>query len=121
MFPQPWSPTKSFPHPLSNRGFGSKWSKKNYLSYVMVDTLMWVGLGGMINQFRQTLDLGKSHGSDIPGDSLLHAWKVPISHMYSPSFVAKCKGTLHWASAKLIYYYSFSLSRIPVVTNNWLT
>ena len=30
MFPQPWFPTKMFPHPLSNMVLSSKWSNKNY-------------------------------------------------------------------------------------------
>jgi hypothetical protein len=52
MFPQPWYPTKSFPHPLSNMGFASSWSTKNRLSFRMVDEFMWLGLGSIINEFR---------------------------------------------------------------------
>jgi hypothetical protein len=52
MFPQPWSPTKSFPHPLSGMGFDSDWSIKNRLSFRVVDKFMWVGLRYMINEFR---------------------------------------------------------------------
>lgn len=55
MFPQPWYPTKSFPHPLSNLGFQSNWSLKNRLSYRMVDEFMWLGLGSIINDFRRNV------------------------------------------------------------------
>ena len=33
MFPQPWVPTKSFPHPLSCLSFRNSWCKENHLSY----------------------------------------------------------------------------------------
>lgn len=33
MFPQPWSPTKAFPHPLSSLSYSSNWSAQNYNSY----------------------------------------------------------------------------------------
>ena len=55
MFPQPWSPTKCFPHPLSNLSLDSDWSSKNYYSFLMVDEFMWLGLGGMINKFRKNM------------------------------------------------------------------
>jgi sterol 3beta-glucosyltransferase len=53
MSPQPWYPTKCFPHPLSNMGFASNWSLKNRLSYRVVDEFMWLGLGSIINDFRK--------------------------------------------------------------------
>ena len=53
MFPQPWSPTKSFPHPLSNMSFETPWSNSNYFSYKLVDEFMWLGLGSIINEFRK--------------------------------------------------------------------
>lgn len=63
MFPQPWSPTKCFPHPLSNLKLKSKWSMKNYMSYKMVDEFMWIGLGSMINKFRKKqLHIPPIHG-----------------------------------------------------------
>jgi hypothetical protein len=55
MFPQPWYPTKCFPHPLSNRGFESNWSLKNRLSFRIVDEFMWLGLGSIINDFRRNV------------------------------------------------------------------
>lgn len=91
MFPQPWYPTKEFPHPLSNMGFHSNWSMKNYYSYRMIDEFMWLGLGSMINTFRQSvlhlppIRLGER------GDQMLNDNKVPISHTWSPSFVPRCK------------------------------
>eukprot|EP01041_Mallomonas_annulata_P008073 gene8073-16566_t len=90
MFPQPWSPTKCFPHPLSNLGHDNPWCLRNYYSYKLVDEIFWIGIGSIINEFRR-------HILGIPpirtgehGDSLLNDNKVPISHMWSPSFVPKC-------------------------------
>ena len=59
MFPQPWSPTKCFPHPLSNMGFDSQWSNQNYYSYLLVDEFMWLGLGSIINTFRKQVGIVK--------------------------------------------------------------
>ena len=90
MFPQPWSPTKSFPHPLSGLSLDSKWSRRNYISYKMVDDFTWLGLGSMINKFRKNVLNLKPLRSGEAASSLLNDNKVPISHMWSPSFVPKC-------------------------------
>ena len=37
MFPQPWCPTKAFPHPLSNELMTRGWSHRNRISYRVVD------------------------------------------------------------------------------------
>eukprot|EP01038_Epipyxis_sp_PR26KG_P008948 gene8948-12065_t len=89
MFPQPWSPTKSFPHPLSNMSFENKSSLTNYYSFRVVDEFMWMGLGWMFNRFRSSLNLETIHVGENGAD-LLNANRVPISHMWSPSFVPKC-------------------------------
>eukprot|EP01034_Spumella_vulgaris_P030699 gene30699-37953_t len=91
MFPQPWSPTKCFPHPLSNMGFDSQWSNQNYYSYLLVDEFMWLGLGSIINNFRkQVLHIPPIRVGES-GAHLLNDNHVPISHMWSPTFVPKCK------------------------------
>jgi UDP:flavonoid glycosyltransferase YjiC (YdhE family) len=57
----------------------------------MVDEFMWLGLGGMINQFRRKiLKLPAIRIGEHP-ESLLNHWRVPISHMWSPAFVPPCK------------------------------
>jgi UDP:flavonoid glycosyltransferase YjiC (YdhE family) len=44
MFTMPWSPTKSFPHPLTNLKYSTTDPKLgNYLSYGIVDFLTWQG------------------------------------------------------------------------------
>ncbi|XP_075507132.1 sterol 3-beta-glucosyltransferase UGT80A2-like isoform X1 [Primulina tabacum] len=48
-FTMPWSPTSEFPHPLSrvNQSAGYR------LSYQIVDSLIWLGIRDMINNFRK--------------------------------------------------------------------
>ena len=55
----PWSPTKSFPHPLANiQSTNTDAAMTNYLSYALVEMLTWQGLGDVINRFRtKALDL----------------------------------------------------------------
>jgi len=90
MFPQPWFPTKCFPHPLSNMPVDNQWSNSNYYSYKVLDEFMWLGLGSIINEFRQKyLGLSMIHLGE-GGYSMLNDNKVPISHMWSPTFVPKC-------------------------------
>ncbi|RLN88200.1 hypothetical protein BBJ28_00022961, partial [Nothophytophthora sp. Chile5] len=49
MFPQPWVPTVVFPHPLSNLPYQDKPQRRNYLSYKLVDLLMWEGTERLVN------------------------------------------------------------------------
>ena len=53
MFPQPWTPTRAFPHPMSGMANSEGESDKNALSYSAVDQSMWLGNGPMINAWRR--------------------------------------------------------------------
>ncbi|CAI5738027.1 unnamed protein product [Peronospora destructor] len=89
MFPQPWVPTTAFPHPLSNMPYTGKPKKINYLSYKMVDLLMWQGTEGIINAFRRDkLDLRKIRKGDGGRDILLDL-AIPHAFMWSPHIVPK--------------------------------
>jgi hypothetical protein len=57
MFPQPWYPTKAFPHPLANLSQESKWSVMNKISYKVFDKFMWVGMKAIINDFRRKVSM----------------------------------------------------------------
>jgi len=50
MFSQPWVPTMAFPHPLSNLPYTGKWQKRNYISYKLVDSIMWMGVDSLVNE-----------------------------------------------------------------------
>ncbi|GMF36558.1 unnamed protein product [Phytophthora fragariaefolia] len=89
MFPQPWVPTMAFPHPLSNLPYTGKLLKKNYLSYKLVDLIMWHGTEGMINEFRtDVLKLRPIRKGDL-GSELLLDLKIPHAFMWSPRLVPK--------------------------------
>ncbi|CAH0475270.1 unnamed protein product [Peronospora belbahrii] len=89
MFPQPWVPTTAFPHPLSNMPYTGKPKKVNYMSYKMVDLLMWQATEGMINAFRRDrLQLRKIRKGDGGRDILLDL-AVPHAFMWSPHLVPK--------------------------------
>ncbi|ETP38849.1 hypothetical protein F442_13653 [Phytophthora nicotianae P10297] len=89
MFPQPWVPTMAFPHPLSNLAYTGKWQKRNYLSYKLVDLIMWHGTEGIINEFRtEVLKLRPIRNGDL-GSELLLDLNIPHAFMWSPKLVPK--------------------------------
>ncbi|MCJ1468979.1 hypothetical protein MMC07_007610 [Pseudocyphellaria aurata] len=54
MFTMPWSPTQAFAHPLANiKSTNENPTLSNYLSYLLIDLMIWQGLGDVINRFRR--------------------------------------------------------------------
>lgn len=90
MFPQPWHSTKCFPHPLSNMSLDNRWSMKNKMSFHIVDEFMWMGLRSMINDFRTEVLKLQPFRIGEGGESVIEQNEVPISHMWSSSFVPRC-------------------------------
>ncbi|TMW59527.1 hypothetical protein Poli38472_004596 [Pythium oligandrum] len=89
MFPQPWVPTTVFPHPMANMAYDGKIQKRNYVSYKMVDLLMWQGTESMVNKFRsEVLGLRKIRKGDGGRDILLDL-AIPHAFMWSPALVPK--------------------------------
>ncbi|GMF13913.1 unnamed protein product [Phytophthora lilii] len=89
MFPQPWVPTTAFPHPLSNLAYTGKLQKRNYLSYKLVDLIMWYGTAALINEFRtEVLKLHPIRKGDL-GSELLLDLEIPHAFMWSPRLVPK--------------------------------
>ncbi|MCL7026642.1 hypothetical protein MKW94_016714 [Papaver nudicaule] len=84
-FTMPWTPTSEFPHPLSriNKPAGYR------LTYQIVDSMIWLGIRDMINDFRKKklklrpvtyLSGAQGSGSD-----------VPYGYIWSPHLVPKPK------------------------------
>eukprot|EP00644_Phytophthora_capsici_P005860 jgi/Phyca11/98352/e_gw1.2.268.1 len=89
MFPQPWVPTMAFSHPLANMPYTDELKSSNYMSYKMVDLLMWQGTEGIINEFRtKVLKLRKIRTGDGGRDLLLDL-QIPHAFMWSPALVPK--------------------------------
>ncbi|XP_062225141.1 sterol 3-beta-glucosyltransferase UGT80A2-like isoform X2 [Phragmites australis] len=84
-FTMPWTPTSEFPHPLSR----VKQSAGYRLSYQIVDSMIWLGIRDMINEFRKKklklrpvtyLSGAQGSGND-----------VPHGYIWSPNLVPKPK------------------------------
>ncbi|GIJ88129.1 hypothetical protein Asppvi_007046 [Aspergillus pseudoviridinutans] len=89
MFTMPWSPTQAFPHPLASvRRYSTKPTVANFVSYAVVDWLIWQGLGDIINRFRR-----KTLGLDIldtpQAVTLVHRLHVPHAYLWSPALLPK--------------------------------
>ena len=88
MFPQPWTPTREFPHPMSGMNPQTT-GLTSFMSYTTADEVMWIGNMAMINEWRvrhlklRSIELG------VLGGSLLNATNTPFTYMWSPAFVPK--------------------------------
>mmetsp|Transcript_39059 Transcript_39059/g.110624 ORF Transcript_39059/g.110624 Transcript_39059/m.110624 type:complete len:778 (-) Transcript_39059:102-2435(-) len=96
MFPQPWVPTNAFPHPLacidSKRkrfSYKNEWSRKNKMSYFLVQRLELAGMGGLLNSFRLAIGLPTVPALELDRLAASTFYKVPFVHMWSPAFVPK--------------------------------
>lgn len=97
MFTMPWSKTIHFPHPLANIKTGGKSGidprSVNPLTYLVVEFLTWQGLGDVVNEWRDTLDLEPITFSD--GPNLAEILRIPFTYCWSPALVPK---PADWAS-----------------------
>lgn len=84
-FTMPWTPTSQFPHPLSR----VKQAAGYRLSYQIVDSMIWLGIRDMINDFRKKrLKLRPvTYLSGAQGS----AADIPTGYIWSPHLVPKPK------------------------------
>lgn len=89
MFTMPWSPTKSFSHPLANiESSNMDGAMTNYVSYTLVEMMTWQGLGDVINRFRaKVLDLEPLSLIWAPG--ILTRLHIPTTYCWSPALIPK--------------------------------
>ncbi|KAL3339888.1 hypothetical protein AABB24_028480 [Solanum stoloniferum] len=84
-FTMPWTPTYEFPHPLARVPQPAAY----WLSYIVVDLLIWWGIRGLINEFRKKkLNLPPIAYFSTYHGSLSH---FPTGYMWSPHVVPKPK------------------------------
>ncbi|KAJ6391841.1 hypothetical protein OIU77_025744 [Salix suchowensis] len=82
-FTMPWTPTYEFPHPLAR----VPQSAGYWLSYIVVDLLIWWGIRGYINEFRKRkLKLPPIAYLSMYHGSISH---LPTGYMWSPHLVPK--------------------------------
>ncbi|KAI9100370.1 hypothetical protein DFS34DRAFT_680115 [Phlyctochytrium arcticum] len=89
-FTMPWTPTGSFPHPLTNIDHSKAVrTALNYASYVTTEYLTWTGLGDLVNDFRKSLGLESMTAQQ--GASAISDLEVPYTYCWSPSLIPKPK------------------------------
>jgi sterol 3beta-glucosyltransferase len=81
MFTMPWSATKDYMHPLAPM----QNMLENKQSYAVVDKMIWVGLGGIMNEFRKSIGLQALS----QGASLVSKLRVPQTYCMSPHLAPK--------------------------------
>ncbi|KAJ3215771.1 Sterol 3-beta-glucosyltransferase [Dinochytrium kinnereticum] len=80
-FSMPWTRTRAFPHPfaVTERHLGGGY---NYMSYVMMDQILWKGTSAQVNRWRKnTLD----RPPIVLGNIGEH--KIPYLYFFSPAIV----------------------------------
>lgn len=89
VFTMPWSPTRSFHHPLAAMNSEDEGPKvANYLSFLAMELLTWQGLGDLINKFR-TRTLRLDPISPMWGNQLIPRLRVPYTYLWSESLIPK--------------------------------
>ncbi|KAJ4304126.1 hypothetical protein N0V88_001736 [Collariella sp. IMI 366227] len=89
MFTFPYTPTQAFPHPLARvKRSNVDPGYANWISYPLVEMMVWQGLGDLVNEFRvRTLGLDPVSTLWAPGATYrLH---VPFTYLWSPGLVPK--------------------------------
>ncbi|KAL6704101.1 hypothetical protein ACN47E_008764 [Coniothyrium glycines] len=91
MFTFPYTPTSQFPHPLANIKVSNvEATYSNFMSYPLVEMMMWQGLGDLINRFRTEI-LHMEGISTLWAPGQLYRMKVPYTYMWSPGLIPKPK------------------------------
>ncbi|PYH78799.1 UDP-Glycosyltransferase/glycogen phosphorylase [Aspergillus uvarum CBS 121591] len=89
MFTMPWSPTQAFSHPLAKvRSTNTKSSVGKLMSYMIAETVIWQGVGDLINEFRRH-ELGLERLDSMRAPSLLSRLRIPFTYLWSPSLLPK--------------------------------
>ncbi|RVX70517.1 hypothetical protein B0A52_05168 [Exophiala mesophila] len=90
VFTMPWSPTRSFPHPLANvKNTTTDRRLANFVSYGMVQLLTWNGTSDIVQRWRTSIDLEPLPAFEAP--FLLDTQKIPHTYCWSPALVPKPK------------------------------
>ncbi|KAH6712110.1 hypothetical protein BKA61DRAFT_485843 [Leptodontidium sp. MPI-SDFR-AT-0119] len=113
MFTMPWSPTKSFPHPLVNiRSSNAHGDQTNFLSYALVEMMTWQGLGDVINKFRRTI-LNLTSISLMWAPGMNSRLRIPFTYCWSPALIPKPKDWGPYISISGFYFLSLASSFTP--------
>ncbi|KAK5165296.1 uncharacterized protein LTR77_009394 [Saxophila tyrrhenica] len=90
VFTMPWTATTAFAHPLANiKGGHNNRGVTNHVSYLVVGSLTWSGIGDIVNAWREKLGLEAVPATE--GPLLVETLKVPHTYCWSPALVPKPK------------------------------
>lgn len=89
MFTFPYTPTEAFPHPLASiKKSNVDPGYTNFISYPLVEMMVWQGLGDLVNDFRMKT-LGLDPVSTLWAPGATYRLHVPVSYLWSPGLVPK--------------------------------
>ncbi|KAI0181133.1 glycosyltransferase family 1 protein [Hypoxylon sp. FL1284] len=89
MFTFPYTPTQAFPHPLASiKKSNVDPGYTNFISYPLVEMMVWQGLGDLVNNFR-TKTLGLDPVSTLWAPGATYRLHVPFTYLWSPGLVPK--------------------------------
>jgi UDP:flavonoid glycosyltransferase YjiC (YdhE family) len=89
MFTFPYTPTEAFPHPLASiKKSNVDPGYTNFISYPLVEMMVWQGLGDLVNDFRMK-SLGLDPVSTLWAPGATYRLHVPFTYLWSPGLVPK--------------------------------
>ncbi|KAK7755331.1 hypothetical protein SLS62_002557 [Diatrype stigma] len=89
MFTFPYTPTQAFPHPLATiKKSNVDPGYTNFISYPLVEMMVWQGLGDLVNDFR-TKTLGLDPVSTLWAPGSTYRLHVPFTYLWSPGLIPK--------------------------------
>ncbi|KAF6807292.1 udp-transferase [Colletotrichum sojae] len=89
MFTFPYTPTQAFPHPLASiKKSNVDPGYTNFISYPLVEMMVWQGLGDLVNDFRVKI-LGLDPVSTLWAPGATYRLHVPFTYLWSPHLVPK--------------------------------
>ncbi|KAH7232379.1 uncharacterized protein BKA55DRAFT_523577 [Fusarium redolens] len=89
MFTFPYTPTQAFPHPLTcikNSDMDDGYT--NFISYPLVEMVVWQGLGDLVNEIRTTT-LRLDPVSTVWAVGAAYRMHIPFTYLWSPDLVPK--------------------------------
>ncbi|GAX76945.1 hypothetical protein CEUSTIGMA_g4392.t1 [Chlamydomonas eustigma] len=119
IFTMPWTPTKAFPSPFARikTTIGGQNSKAreimNWLSYFAVEDLAWLGMSGMMKDFRKRI-LQLHDWSKEAGSHAIYHSKVPITYIWSPTLVERPTDWPHYC--EVVGFINVQLQKLTKYT-----
>jgi sterol 3beta-glucosyltransferase len=88
IFTMPWSPTSVYPHPFAGLDSGQNQPLHNFLSYGVVDLIVWTGIADLVDAFRRD-SLGLPPISLLDGAGLLEDHAVPFTYLWPDALMSR--------------------------------